>query len=804
MYQSNKIRQRRSKNQPPPAKVLEKLKLNHVDTKTKINSTSFFMKISWLFHIFLFITSICVGFLGFSYFIRPKSSDNTFVPFGSIRNFPVYDLFDGTNPNFWSSLIPGHYFGLRAAKPNSTIVSMMWFRQRIIPNQGLLIRHQCRQEDNLRKYSWIYNDFRSFGHQNIEDHNLHLNTSFLRVSADYSIARIKIKDVFKRNELHSLILYAATEDDQDNMTVLGSPSEIPFMPIFSIRISSKNLGELRLNFKIQQGDIILKQSLQTHSRLDRLEETIRENLFFYKYHNQTLFVISNSDDINGNNQKINFIAYQVIFNDSMTIDLEILSNQSQSPFNFEDYEIELDRRQQNFNKEFSRKFSLDSFDKNVIDFARITLSSAIGSIGYFYGYSLVDSNRIKEARNYGPIQLLTVCPSRSVFPRGFLWDEGFHQLLISRWDPKLSMMIIKSWFSLMNEDGWIPREVILGDEAISRVPQEFLVQHSNVANPPSLLFAIESLIDSETFDQQWLKEIYPRLHRWFDWFNTTQSGHKPFTFRWRGRNATTKMELNPKTLASGFDDYPRATNPTDDEIHLDLHCWIALASRLMSKISKKLGENDVFEDYYEILSNNQLLEKLYWSDRYSMFCDKGLHSTNVILRRMHNKDQTWFERQIITEPEYDCVPEFGYVSLFPFIVTILEPNNPKLLKILERIQNTEVLWTNYGLRSLSKKSSYYLRYNTEHDGPYWRGSIWINMNYMVLNALKYYSLIQGPFKDISKSLHSRLKTNLVNALYTEYKRSGFIWEQYNDTNGHGRGAHPFTGWSSLIVQIISN
>jgi hypothetical protein len=42
---------------------------------------------------------------------------------------------------------------------------------------------------------------------------------------------------------------------------------------------------------------------------------------------------------------------------------------------------------------------------------------------------------------------------------------GERAKLCSRWDRKMSKEIIAHWFDLLNIDGWIPREQILGDEA---------------------------------------------------------------------------------------------------------------------------------------------------------------------------------------------------------------------------------------------------------------------------------------------------------------------------------------------------
>ena len=169
---------------------------------------------------------------------------------------------------------------------------------------------------------------------------------------------------------------------------------------------------------------------------------------------------------------------------------------------------------------FSKRFELTYAPQppfqhgQYVKFSHSLLSNLMGGLGYFYGTSKVDalstSEDAENSQDFGekaasnqnqnvveesdPYQLFSTVPSRPFFPRGFLWDESFHLLVILGWDMDLALDIVSSWFNLIDEKGWIAREQILGPEARSKVPLEFQTQNRHYANSPTMFLVVRDVV----------------------------------------------------------------------------------------------------------------------------------------------------------------------------------------------------------------------------------------------------------------------------------------------------------------------
>lgn len=117
----------------------------------------------------------------------------------------------------------------------------------------------------------------------------------------------------------------------------------------------------------------------------------------------------------------------------------------------------IEQLNQSFDKRFDRVFPIpQDYQTGDVEelksFSKAITSNLIGGVGYFHGTSIIDrsfsyewdrdDDQVEEDVEKGPQltsprSLLTATPSRSFFPRGFYWDEGFHLVHIGEWDNDL-------------------------------------------------------------------------------------------------------------------------------------------------------------------------------------------------------------------------------------------------------------------------------------------------------------------------------------------------------------------------------
>ena len=162
----------------------------------------------------------------------------------------------------------------------------------------------------------------------------------------------------------------------------------------------------------------------------------------------------------------------------------------------------------------------------------------------------------------------------------------------------------------------------------------------------------------------------------------------------------------------------------------------------------------------------------------------------------------------------------GYLSLFPFVLELLPPTSPHLGHILDLVHDPEHLWSSYGIRSLSASHPEFGKGEN-----YWKGPIWMHINYLALRALhnvcwllwcfkqpfilfllQTYAAQEGPYQAKAQTIYKELRRNVVDNVFKvgcplfmktsffpfscssnqEFERTGYTWEQYDAITGEGR------------------
>ncbi|KAK1332943.1 hypothetical protein QTO34_006474 [Cnephaeus nilssonii] len=708
---------------------------------------------------------------------------------------------------FWGTYRPHVYFGMKTRSPQPLLTGLMWAQHGTTPK----LRHTCEQGDGVGPYGWEFHDGLSFGRQHIQDGALRLTTEFVKRpggqhGGDWSW-RVTVEPQALGTSalpLVSLFFYVVTDGKDVLVPEVGAKGQLKF-----ISGHSSELGDFRFTLlaPTSPGDTTPKYGSynvfwSSNPGLPLLTEMVKSRLNSWFQHRppgaspERYLGLPGSlkwedRDPSGQGQgQGQFLIQQVTVKVPFSVELVFESGSAQAGGNQARGQLAgslltqaLESHAEAFRERFEKTFQLQKKGLSPEEQAlgQAALSGLLGGIGYFYGQGLVlPDMKVEESEQ-------KQCPPGHSSHGAFFGMKAFHQLVVQRWDPRLTREALGHWLGLLNADGWIGREQVLGDEARVRVPPEFLVQRAAHANPPTLLLPVAHMLEGhDPADLAFLRRAFPPC----------MPGSPGFI---RARQGQCHYRTDGGTLPSGLDDYPRASHPSATERHLDLRCWVALGARVLAQLAEQLGEAEAVAELGPLaasLGAEKILDELHWAPELGVFADFGNHTKAVQLKPRPPHGLVRVVGR--PHPRLQYVDALGYVSLFPLLLRLLDPHSSRLGPLLDAPSLEP-----FGLRSLAASSPFYGQRNSEHDPPYWRGAVWLNVNYLALGALHHYGHLKGPHQARAARLHSELRANVVGNVLRQYQATGFLWEQYSDRDGRGMGCRPFQGWTSLVLLAMA-
>jgi len=381
---------------------------------------------------------------------------------------------------------------------------------------------------------------------------------------------------------------------------------------------------------------------------------------------------------------------------------------------------------------------------------------------------ILKSNQIKANNHYYTL------PSSSYYPHQWFWDSCFHAIIYLRFGlVKEAKNEINSLLSRQWENGMIPHMIYwtLSDEFLEEWGTD--KQTSSITQPPMIAYAVERIFNQT--DMEFVKKVFDNLDRYYKWLIDERSDDYLVSI------------IHP--WESGLDDF----------VSWDSVYGILKPSKAFLKIEKR----KILSEYVKTgLDSRRFMKKNIFNVKCLVFNSIYLRNLKSMLKlaKVIGSKEVGFYEDLIKKTESSFKKKFlnrktgllttffnkGFVkndmnfSIFmPMFASVLSKTEAK--KLVDKfLLDDDLFWTKYPVPTVAKN-------NPDFEGDrYWRGSIWINVNWFIVRGLRDYG-----FEDVADEIKEK-NLKLV-------EKTGFF-EYFNPLNGKGLGPSDFS-WSGLVFDM---
>lgn len=425
---------------------------------------------------------------------------------------------------------------------------------------------------------------------------------------------------------------------------------------------------------------------------------------------------------------------------------------------------------------------------------------------------IFEHNLIEGYSDWKKTDYKFIAPAKKEYVYQFLWDTGFHAIVLSNFDTDWAKSEITNYLKAQWDDGFLPHIIFWKGQTHDLPHWAFLEsklslrpQTSAITQPPIFPIAVEEIFEKDP-DKEFLKVVLPKLAAANRWLTENRDPDKDGLVSIISPNESGMDELPVFQIVSGF------------------------AGQDLVRLHYAFRKPDLLNQRYNF-NSKIILKKDYFNVEELLFNVVFIES-NRALSRLFTKigdaqEATYFEKlaalgeKALIEKCWDSKDAIFYTlyskkeqkakvktiaSLLPLFLEGLSEEKVKLL-LTKHLLNPGEFWTNYPVPTVSQDEAHYspLEFpNYGHDfgvkvvnkiyltlykelKMLWRGPTWIATNWFIVRGLR-------------KHGQEKSADQIVERMVAMIEKWGFR-EYYNPETGQGYRRKNF-GWSTLILDLL--
>lgn len=395
-------------------------------------------------------------------------------------------------------------------------------------------------------------------------------------------------------------------------------------------------------------------------------------------------------------------------------------------------------------------------------------------------------------------------PTHGLYPFQWNWDSCLTALGFAHFDEVRAWVEIETLFNFQWEDGMVPHIIFhKEDEGYFPGPNVWGTgkKTSGITQPPVAGFAINRLYEISKDKNQAKKnaiKLIHKIHKWHQWFyqnrDPLKTGLVAIIHPWEsGRdNSIDWDKAFEKVPTDGVMPFERRDTkhanpdhrPTEEQYKR--YIWLLQLFKSLSYDNSKLHEASPFKvvdpgfnailirSCFDLSNLAETLGEIEIAKSSKEMAELGINALETLWSEKHNQYLSYDRHS------NEVVDSLSIGGLLPIFTNLPED---KTDKIENKISNL-IKENNFVIASHDKNDERF-----EHL-RYWRGPVWLIMNYMISNGLK-------------NSGKNELSNMIIENSLKLIKENGFA-EYYSPIDGTPCGGDSFTWTAAMVIEFIEN